>query len=368
MARERLARSLCLSNPPRLRLVPSARNTAEEELPMNRPRTLDVHTHVLTEEMIGRIGKEAPKVAPRMTAIDADSVLLEIAGTPYRPFPRGGFDIERRFADMDAAEVDVQVLSATPQSYLYGEDPSLTLTCSIIQNNAIAKLVAAHPHRFLGIATLPMQAPALAADELRRAVRSLGLRGAMIGSNVMGRNLDHPELEPIWAAASELNVPLLVHPVNVGAADRLGSYYLNNLIGNPLDTTIAAACLVFGGVLERHPGLNVCLVHGGGFVPYQAGRWAHGWHVREEPKVNLQQSPEPWIERFYYDTILHSRKNLEFLIGSAGATRVLLGSDYPYDMGTGECVRQVRALSIPETDKATVLSTQAWSLLGASPA
>jgi aminocarboxymuconate-semialdehyde decarboxylase len=331
---------------------------------MSGTRTLDIHTHVLTEEMIGLIRKEAPKVAPRMTAIDADSCILEIAGTAYRPFPRGGFDIERRFADMDAAEVDVHVLSATPQSYLYDQEPALTAACATIQNDQIARLVAAHPDRFLGIATLPMQAPELAAAELRRAVRRLGMRGAMIGSNVMGRNLDHPELEPVWAAASELDALLLIHPVNVGAADRLRSYYLNNLIGNPLDTTIAAACLVFGGVLERHPKLKVCLVHGGGFVPYQAGRWAHGWHVRPEPKVNLKQSPEPWIERFYYDTILHSKASLEFLVGSAGPERVLLGSDYPYDMGTGECVRQVRALSISEADQATVLGGQGWALLG----
>ncbi|HEY4403450.1 MAG TPA: amidohydrolase family protein [Xanthobacteraceae bacterium] len=335
---------------------------------MSAPRTLDIHTHVLTEEMIARIRKEAPKVAPRMTAIDADSFMLEIAGTPYRPFPRGGFDIERRFADMDAAEVDLQVLSATPQSYLYDQEPALTAACASIQNDQIARLVATYPDRFLGIATLPMQAPELAAAELRRAVRSLGLRGAMIGSNIMGRNLDHPELEPLWSAASELETLLLIHPVNVGAAERLRSYYLNNLIGNPLDTTIAAACLVFGGVLDRHPRLKVCLVHGGGFVPYQAGRWAHGWQVRPEPKVNIKQSPEPWIERFYYDTILHSKDSLAFLIGSAGPKRVLLGSDYPYDMGTGECVRQVRALSISEADKATVLCTQAWALLGGKPA
>jgi aminocarboxymuconate-semialdehyde decarboxylase len=327
-------------------------------------RTLDVHTHILTEEMMGRIAKEAPKVAPRMTPIDKDSFVLEIAGTPYRPFPRGGFDLERRFADMDAAEVDVQVLSATPQSYLYEQEAPLTAACAAIQNDQIAKLVAAHPDRFLGIATLPMQAPELAAAELKRAVRSLKLRGAMIGSNVVGRNLDHPELEPLWAAASELDCLLLIHPVNVGAAERLRSYYLNNLIGNPLDTTIAAACLVFGGVLERHPGLKVCLVHGGGFVPYQAGRWVHGWHVRGEPKLNVKQSPQPWIDRFYYDTILHSQASLSFLIGSAGPARVLLGSDYPYDMGTGECVRQVKALAISEADKATVLGGEAWKLLG----
>jgi aminocarboxymuconate-semialdehyde decarboxylase len=328
------------------------------------PRTLDVHTHILTEEMMGRLAKESPKVAPRMTAIDKDSFVLEIAGTPYRPFPRGGFDVEHRLADMDTAEVDVQVLSATPQSYLYEQEASLTAACAAIQNDAIAALVAAKPDRFLGIATLPMQAPELAAAELTRAVRSLKLRGAMIGSNIVGRNLDDPTLEPLWAAASELGALLLIHPINVGAAERLRSYYLNNLIGNPLDTTIAAACLVFGGVLERHPKLKVCLVHGGGFVPYQAGRWAHGWHVRPEPKVNIRQSPEPWIERFYYDTILHSKESLSFLVGSAGPARVLLGSDYPYDMGTGECVRQVKALAIPEADKETVLGGQARKLLG----
>jgi aminocarboxymuconate-semialdehyde decarboxylase len=121
---------------------------------------------------------------------------------------------------------------------------------------------------------------------------------------------------------------------------------------------------VFGGVMERHPTLKVLLVHGGGFVPYQAGRWVHGWKVRPEPKVHLKAQPQPWIDRFYYDTILHSVGNLEFLVDAAGATRVLLGSDYPYDMGTGECVRQVRALSIPEADKATVLGGEAWSLFG----
>jgi aminocarboxymuconate-semialdehyde decarboxylase len=331
---------------------------------MNQSRTLDVHTHVLTEETIALIGKEAPKLAPRLIPIDENSAVLEVAGTPHRPFPRGGFDIERRLRDMADAEVEVQVLSATPQTYLYGLEPALAAACAIIQNDQIAKLVAAGPDRFLGIATLPMQAPEQAATELRRAVRSLKLRGAMIGSNVEGRNLDHPSFEPLWAAAAELDVLLFIHPVNVAGTERLRSYYLTNLIGNPLDTTIAAACLVFGGVLERHPGLKVCLVHGGGFVPYQAGRWAHGWQVRPEPKVTLKQSPEPWIARFYYDTILHSSENLDFLIGSAGASRVLLGSDYPYDMGTGECVRQVRALAIPEADKATVLGAQAWTLLG----
>ncbi len=254
---------------------------------MTRPRTIDVHTHILTEEMIGLLAKEAPWIAPKLTPIDDDFAVLEVAGTPYRPFPRGGWELERRFKDMDAAEVNVQVLSAAPQTYLYDQDPALTTATSALQNDQIAKLVKEHPDRFMGIATLPMQAPENAAAELRRAVRELGMHGAMIGSNIVGKNLDDPSLEPVWATAEELGVFMIIHPANVAGADRLRSYYLQNLIGNPLDTTIAAASLVFGGVMERHPKLNVLLVHGGGFVPYQAGRWAHGWHVRPEPKTNV---------------------------------------------------------------------------------
>ncbi len=331
---------------------------------MTPARSIDCHTHVLTEETMELLAKEAPKLAPRLAAIDGDNFVLEVAGVPYRPFPLGGFDIERRLRDMAAAEVDMQVLSATPQTYYYNEEPAAAAACAALQNDQIAKLVTTHPDRFVGIATLPMQAPQRAADELTRAVRKLKLRGAMIGSNAQGKNLDDPSFEPLWAAAAELGALILVHPVNVAGMDRLRSYYLNNLIGNPLDTTIAAACLVFGGVLERHPKLKVCLVHGGGFVPYQAGRWVHGWHVRPEPKVNVKRSPEPWIDRFYYDTILHAKPQLEFLVSSVGASRVMLGSDYPYDMGTGECVRQVKALSIPDADKATVLGGLAASLLG----
>src|SRR5215468_2298563 len=329
-------------------------------------RTIDIHTHVLTEETMGLLQKESVKIAPKLTPIDADFAVLDVAGIPYRPFPRGGFDLDRRFADVAAAEVEMQVLSATPQTYYYDQESALATACAALQNDQIAKLVKAHPERFLGIATLPMQAPQRAAEELRRAVRTLGLRGAMVGSNVQGKNLDDPALEPLWAEAAALGAFMIVHPVNVAGAERMRSYYLNNLIGNPLDTTIAAACLVFGGVLERHPKLKVLLVHGGGFVPYQAGRWVHGWHVRGEPKVNIKRSPEPWLDRFYYDTILHAKPQLEFLIASVGPGRVLLGSDYPYDMGTGECVRQVKALSLPEAEKAAVLNGNALALLGVS--
>ena len=326
-------------------------------------RTIDIHSHVLTEETAALLREAAPKVPVTITPMDEHAAVLDVGGTAYRPFPRGGFDIAHRLRDMDAAGVDVQVLSATPQTYLYKQEASLGAATSAIQNDQIAKVIAAHPTRFMGIATLPMQDPKRAADELKRAVTGLGLRGTMIGSNIMGKNLDDPGFEPLWATAEELNAFVFVHPNNVAGADRLKSYYLGNLIGNPLDTTIAAACLVFGGVLDRHPKLKVCLAHGGGFVPYQAGRWEHGWAVRPEPKVNVKQQPRNIIGRFFYDTILHSGQSLQFMIAQAGAGRVLLGSDYPYDMGMMDCVAHVRGLTIADTDKAAILGGRAEALL-----
>jgi aminocarboxymuconate-semialdehyde decarboxylase len=335
---------------------------------MSGMKTIDTHAHILSEETMRLIAKEAPKVAPKLTPIDQDFAVLDVAGTPYRPFPRGGWDLERRFSDMAASEVDVQVLSNTPQTFLYNQDASLAATLAALQNDQIAKTIAAHPERFFGIATLPMQAPEKAADELKRAMTKLGLKGAQIGSNVNGRNLDDPALEVVWAVANELKAFIMVHPTQVAAADRLKSYYLTNLIGNPLDSTIAAASLVFAGVIERYPAIKFLFVHGGGFVPWQMGRFSHGWHVRPEPQVKLKQPPDASLNRLYFDTILHAKPQLECLVELAGSPRVVLGSDYPFDMGTFECVRQVKALSISDADKAKILNGTPLALLGETQA
>ena len=330
---------------------------------MTAGRVIDAHAHILSEETMALMRKAAPAVGPKLERIDDDFAVLTVAGSPYRPFPRGGWDMAKRFSDMDAAGVDVQVVSNTPQSFLYNQEAALTAALAALQNDQIAAAVAAHPERLMGIATLPMQAPQLAAEELRRAMRKLGLRGAQIGSNVNGRNLDDPALEPLWAAADELAAFIMVHPTQVAGAERLKSYYLTNLIGNPLDTTIAAACLVFGGVVGRYPRIKFLMVHGGGFVPYQAGRFSHGWQVRPEPRASLNSPPEAALAALYFDSIVHSKAALEFLVASAGASRVLLGSDYPFDMGTLDCARQVRALAIPEADKAVILGGAAMKVL-----
>jgi aminocarboxymuconate-semialdehyde decarboxylase len=327
---------------------------------MTRVKTIDSHTHILTQEAMRLLGKESPKVAP---VLKGDT--LEIDGKVVQhPHPREIWEVDLRLRDMDANAVDVQVLSPTVFTFFYGQEASLALACSMLQNEDIAAVTRQHPGRFLGLGTVPLQAPQMAADELRRSMTKLGLRGAMIGSNVNGSNLDDPALEPFWAAAEALGAFIFIHPHAGVGAERMTSYYLKNLIGLPLETTLAAASLVFGGVLERHPALKVCLSHGGGFVPYQAGRFEHGWDVRDEAKVKLKNPPAESLGRLFYDTILHSKTNLEFLIGAVGAEHVLLGSDYPFDMGNLDCVARVQALSIPAASRDLILGGYARTLLG----
>ncbi|MCS0496291.1 amidohydrolase [Ancylobacter sp. MQZ15Z-1] len=326
--------------------------------------SIDVHAHILTEDMMARMRREAPDIGPTLSEVDAEGGVLKVGDIVQRPFPRGGWDLDRRFADLDIAGFDVQVLSNCPQTFLYDREAALTAALCEIQNKAIAELVRRHPARFRGIATLPMQDPARAADELRRAVTRLGLNGAQIGSHIEGRNLDDPALEPVWATADELGAFILIHPQKPAAGERSREFYLKNLIGNPLETTIAGASLVFSGVLERHPGLRICLVHGGGFLPFQLGRMVHGWKERPECRRFLKDSPEASIRRLHFDTLTHFGPALRYLTDTFGADHVLLGSDYPFDMGTLEGVRQVRAAGLTPNDEATILGGTAGRWLG----
>ena len=329
------------------------------------PKTIDVHAHILNEDTMQMIAKEAPSLGLKLTPIDRDFAVYEIGGVAYKPYPRGAWDLEQRFKDMETAGVDMHVLSNTPQTFLYNVDASLNTTVAALQNDQIAKHVKDHPDRFYGLATLPMQAPEKAAAELKRSMTRLGLKGAQIGSNINKKNLDEPEFEPVWAAANEHHALMMVHPTQVAAMDRLGKYYLNNLIGNPLDSTIAVASLVFGGVVERYPNIKWFFVHGGGMAPWQAGRFAHGWNVRPEPKVHLKNhGPEKALATLYYDTILHSQPQLQALVSIIGPSRIVLGSDYPYDMGTLECARQVKALNISAADKQKILTDIPLKLVG----
>jgi aminocarboxymuconate-semialdehyde decarboxylase len=332
---------------------------------MSRGITIDVHAHVLPQETIRLLGKESSRVAPKLIEQPDGSTIMEIAGRAVqRPMPRQCLDIDLRLADMDKHHIDIQALSATVHTFFYDHEPTLGTACAALQNDQIAAIVARHPSRFIALATLPLQDPKRAADELCRAMRVLGLRGAQIGSNVNGKNLDNPALEPVWAAANELRAFVLIHPHGeIIPGDRLKSYYMRNFVGLPFETAIAGATLVFGGVIERHPNISFCLCHGGGFLPYQIGRFIHAFNVRAEAKARLQGTAQSSLARLYYDTIVHSPRALEFLIEQVGAEHVLLGSDYPFDMGELDCVARVTSLGMPPESRDCVLGRRAKELL-----
>lgn len=326
-------------------------------------RTIDIHTHILTEEMLRLLGKESPELAPQLRHIDADHAILEIGGLTQDPYYRGGWDIDRRLQDMNANGVDVQLLSPGVQTFFYNREAKLAAALARLQNEHITGFCRKYPERFIGLAAVPLQDPAAAAEELEYALRVLNLRGAQIGSHVEGRNLDDPSLEPFWAKAAELKAFILIHPHQPAAADRLKSYYFRNFIGLTLETTIAAGSLVFGGIIERYPDLRVCLCHAGGFIPYQSGRFDHGWQVRPEAKVKLQNPPSESFAKLFYDTITHARGPLEFLLRQMPTSQILLGSDYPFDMGNMNCVALVKETSLNAADSAAVLGETAATLL-----
>jgi aminocarboxymuconate-semialdehyde decarboxylase len=322
-------------------------------------QTLDIHAHIIETDTLAELQRAVPDSGLELQTTDGEFGTLVISGAPYHNFPRGGWDVTRRLADMDKAGFARQLLAVVPQTVLYDKPAQDALTAARIQNAGIARRVRAMPDRFLGLATVPMQAPDLAAAELRRAMTEEGLLGAMIGSHVEGKNLDDPTLDPFWAEAEARGAFLLLHPVKIAGMDRQKSFYLNNFVGNPLDTTIAAACLVFGGVLERFPGLQIVLSHGGGFTPYQAARWVHGWAERAEAKVRLKGEPGPSIDRLLFDTILHGPHQLQFLVDWAGADRVMLGSDYPFDMGQYDAVEVIDSLRLTAAQRAGLLHASA---------
>jgi aminocarboxymuconate-semialdehyde decarboxylase len=314
---------------------------------------IDSHTHVLTEAMIATIAREVPGCAPKLTRIDDDAGLLEILDVKQNPFPRAAWDLERRFADMAAQRVDMHVVCNIPHTFLYEADAGAADTVAEIQNAAIGALMRQYPDRFIGMATAPMQDPVRAAATLERAITTHGLRGLHLGSNIGGGNLDAPALDAVWAVAERHALFVLVHPHKVVAAQRMGSYYLTNLIGNPLETTIAAASLIFGGVIERHPNIRFCLSHAGGFTPFQSGRFRHGWRVRKEPSVRLKGDPAESLARLLYDSITHAPGPLRFLLEEVGAARIVFGTDYPFDMGTTRGVEEIEeAIADPATRQA----------------
>jgi aminocarboxymuconate-semialdehyde decarboxylase len=266
-------------------------------------------------------------------------------------------DVQKR----PGAKVDVQLVGNWMDATGYSLPANKGAAWSRLFNQELAAIARQKPERFRTLASLPMQDPSRAAEELEHAVKELGMKGAMIGTNVAGRNYDEPGFEPVWRKASELQVPLVLHPYNTVPTDRLSKYHFANLLGNPFDTLIAAASLIFGGVCDRFPELKVVLLHGGGHLPYQAGRLNHGYKVRPEAKTP-KKLPTDYLRWFRYDTIIHWPKALAYLIDVVGPDRVMLGSDDPFDMGDMEPGAIVAACGCAGADADRVIGGNAQEL------
>ena len=332
---------------------------------MERPFKIDLHTHILPREWPDLEARYGYGGFVRLEHHAPGCARMLRDGKFFREIEANCWDPPQRLSECAQHGVDVQVLSTVPVMFGYHARPEHGLDLARLLNDHLAGVVAAHPARFMGLGTLPMQAPELAVRELERCVNELGLPGVQIGSNVNGRNLDDPALEPVWIAANRLKAFVLIHPNGeIMPGDRLKSYYMRNFVGLPFETTMAGAALVFGGVIERFPDIAFCLCHGGGFLPYQAGRFLHAFKVREEPKARLRGSPEDSLRKLYVDSIVHSPRALDFLIDTMGEDHVLLGSDYPFDMGNLDCVARVEALARPEEVRDKVLGGSAARLLG----
>ena len=275
-------------------------------------------------------------------------------------------DVATRLRDMDRMGIDVQALSPAPAQYYYYAEPGFGLELAREVNDSIAGMVAANPQRFVGLGTVPLQDPKLAVRELERCVRKLGFRGLEIGTNVNGMDLADPrlKLDRFFAKAQELDVVLFMHPMGFTHADRLTDHYFNNIIGNPLESTLAVSHLIFGGVLDRHPKLKFCVAHGGGYLPHYHARMDHGWKARPDARTVLKKKPSSYLKKFFYDTITFDAGLLENLIERVGARQVMLGSDYPFDMGDDDPVGLVEGLrGLDEADRARILGGNAARLL-----
>ena len=273
--------------------------------------------------------------------------------------------VERRLADMDRMGVDVQAVSPVPLQYYYALPPDMGRTVTRLINDEIAAVAAAHPDRFVGLGSLPMQDPQMAVAELERVMGDLGFKGIELCTNVNGAELSTERFRPVFAKAEDLGALIFLHPNGFSDGGRLADHYFINVIGNPLDSTVAVSHLIFDGVLDRFPGLKICVAHGGGFLPAYSGRIDHAHAAREDCRRCIDQPPGHYLRRLYFDTVVFTEHQLEYLAGLYGSDHIVLGTDYPFDMGMYDPVGFVDgAAALTDADKEAIVGGNAARLLG----
>jgi aminocarboxymuconate-semialdehyde decarboxylase len=327
-------------------------------------RTIDLHAHVIVPEIL-RDAAPSEEWRPRLWRDDDGTRVVEMGGRQVRAGVREWTDPEQVLADQDAAGTDMVVLSPVVMLLGHDADPDEGLRRARIQNEGLARLVSEHSDRIGTLGTVPMQNPALAAEELRRIMADGVLAGVELAASVGGTYLGDPSFEPFWAAAEETGALVFIHPTTRGfPAPVFQEHYLWNAVGNPLETTVTAAHLIMTGTMERHPGLRVMLAHGGGAILSLRGRLQHVHTFQPAARSKLTESPEDSLRRFYFDTVVHDPGLLKILVDTVGADRVVLGSDHPFDMGDLTPAATVRAAGLEASDEEAVLGGNAAALLG----
>jgi len=316
---------------------------------------IDIHTHILPpeipkfQEMFGYSGFIKLKHNPGCTHAD----MVSDTGKFFRRVEANCFDPQARLRDCENDGITVQVLSTVPVMFSYWTKPQDGLRVSQLLNDHIAALVSANPQRFVGLGTLPMQAPELACQEIERGRRQLGLTGFQIGSNVNQLNLSEPQFLPVFAKLEETNSALFIHPWEMIGEGQMTKYWLPWLVGMPAETTRAICSMIFGGVFERFPKLRVAFAHGGGTFPLTAARIQHGFQVRPDLcRIDCQRSPESFLGHFFVDSLVHDPEILQLLIRKIGADRICLGTDYPFPLGESRPGALIASLNFdPDTQK-----------------
>jgi aminocarboxymuconate-semialdehyde decarboxylase len=325
---------------------------------------IDVHAHALIPSALalvdGHVGALEAQRSEALTMGEASMAYNRAQVAQIMPLLT---DLDARLRAMDRMRVDVQLVSPMPTHYHEWAEPSLAERITRTVNEGIAELCASRPGRLAGLGLVPLHEPGLALTELTRAMTDTGLRGVEISTTAGGRELAHPDLEPFWARAEELGALVFIHPWGCSLGHRLGEHYLGNVVGQPTETTVALSHIIFSGLLDRRPGLRILAAHGGGYLPYYIGRSDRAWEVRPDSRT-ARERPSSYLRRLYFDSLVFEPDALAALVARAGADRVMLGSDFPFDMGVEDPLERLEATtSLSGAEREAIRGSNAARLL-----